>query len=137
MNTTTFRRWLSAGVFAAAGLFGASAQAGPYSDLIIFGDSLSDTGNVFIVTGGALPSQSAGPYAGGRFSNGPLWVETLANGLGLPTSASPFLVGGNNYAFAGAKTGVGATPPDLLLHPKNSSYPAPASAGGGVGRGIW
>ena len=115
MNTTTFRRWLSAGIFAAAGLFGASAQAGPYSDLIIFGDSLSDTGNVFIVTGGALPSQSAGPYAGGRFSNGPLWVETLANGLALPTAASPFLVGGNNYAFAGAKTGVGATPPDLLL----------------------
>ena len=106
MNSTTFRRWLSAGVFAAAGLFGASAQAGPYSDLIIFGDSLSDTGNVFIVTGGALPSQSAGPYAGGRFSNGPLWVETLANGLGLPTVASPILVGGNYDAFAGAKTGV-------------------------------
>lgn len=115
MDTTTFRRWLSAGLVAAAGAFSASAHAGPFSDLVIFGDSLSDTGNVFILTGGATPSQSAGPYDGGRFSNGPLWVETLAGGLGLPIAAAPFLVGGNNYAFAGAKTGVGLTPPDLLL----------------------
>jgi len=115
MKTNIYRRWLSAGFLVAAGLFGAAAHAGPYSDLVIFGDSLSDTGNVFILTGGAVPSQSVGPYDGGRFSNGPLWVETLAAGLGLPTAASPFLLGGGNYAFAGAKTGVGVTPPDLLL----------------------
>jgi outer membrane lipase/esterase len=115
MNTTTFRRWLAAGLVACSSLLSTAAHAGPYSDLVIFGDSLSDTGNVFLVTGGLLPSQSAGPYDGGRYSNGPLWVETLAGGLGLPTAASPFLVGGSNYAFAGAKTGVGLTPPDLLL----------------------
>lgn len=115
MNTTTFRRWLATGLVACSSLLSTAAHAGPYSDLVIFGDSLSDTGNVFLVTGGLLPSQSAGPYDGGRYSNGPLWVETLAGGLGLPTAASPFLVGGSNYAFAGAKTGVGLTPPDLLL----------------------
>ena len=115
MKTNTFRGWLSAGFLAAAGLVSASAQAGPFSDLVIFGDSLSDTGNVFIASGGLLPSQSAGPYDGGRFSNGPLWVETLAVGLGLPNAASPFLVGGGNYAFAGAKAGIGLVPPDLLI----------------------
>lgn len=115
MKTTIFRRWLSAVFFAVAGLLSAPSHAGPFSDLVIFGDSLSDTGNVFIVTGGTIPSQSAGPYDGGRFSNGPLWVETLANGLGLPTAAAPFLIGGNNYAFGGAKTGVGIAPPDLLI----------------------
>ena len=76
-----------------------SAQASAYSALYVFGDSLSDTGNVNIITGGVpLP-----PYATGRFSNGPVWVETLAANLGL--SANPALGGGTNWAFGGAPTG--------------------------------
>jgi outer membrane lipase/esterase len=85
-----------------------SAQAGPFSGLYIFGDSLSDTGNVSIATGGAAPGSGdrpgiVQPYAPGRYSNGPLWVETFASGLGL--TVAPALAGGNNFAFAGARTG--------------------------------
>jgi hypothetical protein len=32
------------------------AAAGPYSDFVVFGDSLSDVGNVFIATGGTQPA---------------------------------------------------------------------------------
>ncbi len=90
-----------------------SAQAGPFSSLFVFGDSLSDTGNVSIVTGGAAPG-TAEPYAPGRFSDGPLWVETLASGLGLAGQANPYLLGGNNYAFGGARTGAVGAPPGVL-----------------------
>jgi phospholipase/lecithinase/hemolysin len=77
----------------------ASSQAYAYSAMYVFGDSLSDTGNVNIITGG-VPFP---PYATGRFSNGPVWVETLAANLGLTANAA--LGGGTNWAFGGAPTG--------------------------------
>lgn len=85
-----------------------AAHAGPFSGIFIFGDSLSDTGNVSIATSGAAPGTGdipgiVQPYAPGRYSNGPLWVETFASGLGL--AVAPALAGGNNFAFAGARTG--------------------------------
>ncbi len=87
------------------------STAGPFSNLYIFGDSLSDTGNL-LGTGALRPYPFAGPYMGNRFSNGPLWVEHLAQGLGLsPLAATPFIYGGNNFAFAGAQTGVYPAPP--------------------------
>jgi outer membrane lipase/esterase len=87
------------------------ATAGPFSNLYIFGDSLSDTGNL-LGTGTTRPLPFAGPYMGDRFSNGPLWVEHLAQGLGLsPQAAAPFIYGGNNFAFAGAQTGIYPAPP--------------------------
>ena len=91
------------------------ATAGPFSNLYVFGDSLSDTGNL-LGTGNTRPFPFAGPYAGDRFSNGPLWVEHLAQGLGLsPQAAAPFIYGGNNYAFAGAQTGlIPAAPADPI-----------------------
>lgn len=88
------------------------AAAAPFSNLFIFGDSLSDTGNVNLLSNGALPS--GGPYDGGRYSDGPLWVEHLAAGLGLAADAAPALAGGNNYAFAGARTGTAPIPPGIL-----------------------
>jgi outer membrane lipase/esterase len=79
----------------AAGL--TSAQASPsFSNLFIFGDSLADTGNLSLLTGGAVPGNTQ-PYDNGRFSNGPLWVETLASGMGLGANvAAPSIAGGNN-----------------------------------------
>jgi phospholipase/lecithinase/hemolysin len=96
---------LTAGTLS-AGL--ANAAAPSYSDLYIFGDSLSDTGNtqaLFASFGFAVPNPADGPYAGGRFSNGPIWTEYLATGLGQSGDATPFFLGGNNYAYAGARTG--------------------------------
>lgn len=80
-------------------LWFAQALAGPYSGLIVFGDSLSDTGNDLIASRGAIP---ASPYHQGRFSNGPTYVDELAHNLGLPST--PSLAGGTNTAFGGART---------------------------------
>lgn len=79
-----------------------AAQAG-YSSLTFFGDSLSDTGNLFIASGNTFPPP---PYYDGRRSDGPVWVEYLAQGLGMPAAAAPFQAGGSNYAFIGAQTGL-------------------------------
>jgi 3-phytase len=81
-----------------------AANAGAqYSEIFVFGDSLSDTGNFFLATGGFV---AAFPYFEGRFSNGPVWVEVMAEQLGLPAPAAS-LAGGTNYAWGGAETGPG------------------------------
>jgi phospholipase/lecithinase/hemolysin len=74
-------------------VFGAAGVAGPYTSVIVYGDSLSDNGNFFAATG-----QPGAPYYPGRHSNGPMAVENLANQLGIP------LV---DLAWMGATTGVG------------------------------
>jgi phospholipase/lecithinase/hemolysin len=106
----------------------ASADAGEISRLVIFGDSLSDTGNVDILTFGIVPGS---PYVDGRFSNGPVWVEALASSLGA-AAPTPSVSGGTNYAHGGAETGGGFI--SLIIPnmaPQVSSYlsdgPAPAS----------
>lgn len=71
------------------------ATAASFSQLYVFGDSLSDTGNSFQATG--IPPSP--PYFEGRFSNGPVWVEYLADDLGLSQNQL------TNYAFGGANTG--------------------------------
>ncbi|MBW2570714.1 MAG: SGNH/GDSL hydrolase family protein [Deltaproteobacteria bacterium] len=86
------------------GLQASPVHAGPITDIVVFGDSLSDTGNVYVSSPGFPPS----PYFIGRFSNGPVWVETLAVGLGL-TAPTPSLLGGMNYAWGGAETGHGSS----------------------------
>lgn len=120
---STLCRPLLALAIALCAPFGA-AQAGPYSNLIIFGDSLSDTGNVLALTQAFTPNSPfpVFPGAQGRFSNGPVWTEVLASGLGLSSAADPArkifngtsvqAVGsqlGNNYAFGGARTGLGGS----------------------------
>jgi hypothetical protein len=47
------------------------------AQVIAFGDSLSDAGNIFRATSGRFPPSL--PYFNGRFSNGSVAVETLAN----------------------------------------------------------
>lgn len=83
----------------------APASAAVVDRLIVFGDSLSDTGNIHIATSGALPGAA---YFNGRFSNGPVWVEHVAVSLGI-TPPAPTLLGGGgtNFAFAGGSTGAG------------------------------
>jgi phospholipase/lecithinase/hemolysin len=86
-------------IFASIGLAPGvmSAATTTYDAIYVFGDSYCDVGNIFLATGGAEP---AAPYYNGRFSNGPIWIEHVAGGLGLPML--PSLAGGTDYAFGGA-----------------------------------
>jgi phospholipase/lecithinase/hemolysin len=71
-----------------------------YSELIIFGDSLSDTGNLASVT-----TNFPWPYYDNRVSDGPLAVDVLASAYGLSAEPSLHLVsssGGSNFAVDGA-----------------------------------
>jgi phospholipase/lecithinase/hemolysin len=72
-----------------------------YTGLVAFGDSLTDTGNRYAATGGTDPTSP--PYDAGRWTDGLLWVEHLAAGLGLPAPA-PSALGGTDYASADAGT---------------------------------
>lgn len=89
------------------------ATAANFKEIYIFGDSLSDVGNVFNVSEAALgQGLPPPPYFSGRFSNGPVWVEYLTQKLGLtPTPYIDVATGGNtptegiNFAFGGATTG--------------------------------
>ena len=86
-----------------------------FKQMVVFGDSLVDTGNVFTATGG-FPPPPVG-YDNGRFTNGDVWVETLADALNADSidnkidPPTPFLLGGSNFAFGGTNTGSGVTPP--------------------------
>ena len=84
-------------------------DAAPTS-IYAFGDSLTDTGNVSASTFGILPLSP--PYASGRFSNGPLWIDHITAAYG--TQATPSLTGGNNFAYGGATTG-GIAPPGVTF----------------------
>lgn len=82
--------------------FQTQALAPTFSSLTIFGDSLSDPGNLFDLTQAfssvGFPSP---PYSDGRFSNGDLWVDYLAEQIGLEATSI------QNFAFGGAMTGTG------------------------------
>src|SRR6516165_9035563 len=90
-------------------------SGGLIGNLVIFGDSLSDTGNVAIATGGAIPNPAL--YFQGRFSNGPIWVDALAQELGEP-AVRPSLAGGLDYAFGGATVAFQNQPPPFNAFPR-------------------
>lgn len=81
-------------------LLAQAASAGPFTDLFVFGDSLSDVGNTSASTFGLQPGSG---YFNGRFSNGPVYAELLSQGLGLGT-LSRSGAGGDNFAYGGAET---------------------------------
>jgi phospholipase/lecithinase/hemolysin len=70
-------------------------------ELVVFGDSLSDTGALLSQSFGVAPNPDG--YFAGRFSNGPVWVDYVADALGLPS---------DGHAYGGAATtgDAGGTP---------------------------
>ena len=94
---------------AALALMTSSPQAMPAFDhVVVFGDSLSDAGNA------------------GRFTNGPVWVEYLAERLGL--ALNPARAGGSNFAVGGAR--LDPRSGDTSLRAQTSAYlRAPHSRG--------
>ena len=91
---------------AAALLTGVAASAANPSQLIVFGDSLVDAGNIFLATGGYAPTNIYNPpsrgYFPGRFTNGPDYTDLL-NRQFYGSYMTPSLAGGPNYAFGGAR----------------------------------
>jgi outer membrane lipase/esterase len=61
-----------------------------FNNVVVFGDSYSDTGNAYKLSGGTWPLSP--PYYHGRYCNGPNWVDQLK------------LFGVKSYAYGGATT---------------------------------
>ncbi|MFA4894069.1 autotransporter domain-containing protein [Brevundimonas sp.] len=99
---------LAALTVAAAGAMASAASAQSYSRLVVFGDSLSDNGNLYAISG----QPASPPYFQGRFSNGPVFTELLGFNAGRYTAGAP-VTGSVNYAFGGARTDSSASPPGM------------------------
>jgi phospholipase/lecithinase/hemolysin len=108
----------------------ASALAAPYSQVVVYGDSLSDNGNFFASVG--LPGL---PYYQGRRSNGPVAVEQLASSLGAPLVDFAWIgatTGVGNYADSGTATSLGAAglPGMTMIFNATKASLSPFVAGG-------
>ena len=68
---------------------------GAYSDLFVFGDSVSDSGNAAVIADTFAGGFDYASYPNGQFTNGDTW----ATQLGL----APSFLGGTNYAVGGAR----------------------------------
>lgn len=98
--------------FLAFMLTAAQVWAMPYTGLVAFGDSLSDAGgspsavvSIYKLLGGNCdPYHPCPPYYDGRYSNGPIAVEHLANSI-LPGGGTP--ANFHDFAVSGATTGIG------------------------------
>src|SRR5688572_16362823 len=87
-----------------------------FDGLYVFGDSLSDLGYAQRVTSGLAPlvPPTPGPYYfNGRYCNGPNFIDTLSEALGLGP-VQPSVLGGSNYAYGGALA-TGTPPPTSLV----------------------
>ncbi|MBW4593867.1 MAG: SGNH/GDSL hydrolase family protein [Brasilonema angustatum HA4187-MV1] len=89
------------------------ASAAGFSQFNVFGDSLSDTGNVFTVSQqnsptGPIPPDP--PYFQGRLSNNKIWVDYFGQDIGLTPTLFANLstqtpTQGINFAFVGSLSG--------------------------------
>jgi len=96
MTRLSLTRGLSA-VVATLGLLCASAASAQYTKMVVLSDSMSDTHRYFDFTKFLFGQGDPRPPAfEGRFCDGPVAVEVLATGMGIPIE---------NYAFAGALSG--------------------------------
>ena len=66
--------------------------AATFDEIVIFGDSLSDNGNLVFIENQPEPDPEL--YFQGRFSNGPVWVEYLADAQHLNASLTDRAIGG-------------------------------------------
>lgn len=97
-------------LFVAASANAQTPAPNSYASWYFFGDSLTDNGNLFALTG-----SPPAPYYQGRVSNGPTWAEYLRPGLvaAATTSSNPAYL---NFAFAGATaTTAWTSPPNITM----------------------
>lgn len=119
IKSTMKPKILVIGLAAASCFWPMEAIAADFTGLYVFGDSLSDTGNFFkassTLLGTGFPPP---PYVDGRFSNGDIWIDYLADDLNLqPTPIANVLLDnitpteGVVFAFGGATSGTANTIP--------------------------
>ncbi len=114
----TFRKSLLISLLGGALTAPLTWAAGPVSEIVVFGDSLSDSGNAFVLQreNNTPPNYDVNPllipddaYARGghHFTNGPTWAEQLGRSLGLAPDVGPAFRDANsratNYAVGGAR----------------------------------
>jgi len=79
------------------GIVLADGANGPRQELVVFGDSLSDPGNIYLLTGQVATAPyeviPGAPYdiGGNRFTNGRAWAEALAARIAPRDSGEPAL----------------------------------------------
>lgn len=106
--STRFRSLIITGLVAT--FLSLTAHAKPFSKLIAFSGSLTDTGNAAAMSGDLPP-----PFYNNRNADGPVAIDILAQGFGLSSDPSLHLVGqaaGTNYAALHASA-AGDLPIDL------------------------
>jgi phospholipase/lecithinase/hemolysin len=106
MKPSQFTRIAAAVAVSACALSSAPVYATSFTNLVVFGDSLSDPGNASALSFGAFPGTP-----NGRVSNGPVAAEYLAASFGASTIkgwalpvGDPVPAGANNFAVVGART---------------------------------
>ena len=102
-------------------VFGAS-----FDTVVVFGDSLSDNGNLYTASGNIQPDPTE--YWQGRFSNNEVWVEYLADAVLLNAT----LV---DNAWGGALTGTAAMP--MGMNAQVTQYTGSATLGANTLFVIW
>jgi phospholipase/lecithinase/hemolysin len=116
-SATSFIRWVAVSCLVL--LLAAPAWADErsrFSGIVVFGTSLSDPGNAFVLIGDAAKPPDftlnpflipSAPYARGghHFSNGATWIEQFARSVGLGSSVRAALAHpkATNYAVGGAR----------------------------------
>lgn len=88
------------------------AGAGPmsFSNLFVYGDSLSDTGNSYLATLAETPPSPNPVYYPnvGHYTDGATYGELMWQALSLPGGLQPSLAGGTNFAVGGARSRYGS-----------------------------
>ena len=92
----------------------AFAQNRTFTNQYSFGDSLSDSGNLFAATSALGAPNPPAPYFQGRFSNGRVFTELLGNNLATVATSPATVRSSLNFAFGGAQAqGASTLPPSL------------------------
>jgi outer membrane lipase/esterase len=96
-------KWFKAAAASAALFTAFSANAG---NIYFFSDSLSDAGNISLIAPGNPNPTPQQPYQPGQYTDngGFVWTVGFASALGQSNAARPSLLGGNNFAIAGARS---------------------------------
>jgi outer membrane lipase/esterase len=139
---------VSLAVLMCAPCFGKSMT---FDNIIAFGDSLTDVGNVAGVTNPGVAPRINGYYQETHFCDNILWVEILAAYWGLAprtpgrgdTTTLPPETGGNTWAWGGAEAAAGTDQPSGVTEPipnlltQVQEYLASNTVGGKTLYAIW